>query len=58
MSKMAENMEWENEAPALAKLKKSNPFTVPANYFDELGERINQSVFLSSLKKEEGFTTP
>lgn len=57
---MAENMEWENEAPHLAKLKKSNSFTVPTNYFEELGERINQSVFISSLKKNEhlGFHTP
>lgn len=57
---MADNMEWENEAPQLAKLKKSNPFTVPSNYFEELGERINQSVFISSLPKSEqtGFNTP
>jgi len=57
---MAENMEWENEAPQLAKLKKSNPFTVPENYFGELEERIHQSVFMSSLEKtaNAGFTTP
>jgi len=60
MSKMAENMEWENEAPQLAKLKKSNPFTVPNQYFEELGERINQSVFISNLEKTEnaGFNVP
>jgi len=60
MSKMAENMEWENEAPQLAKLKKSNPFTVPSNYFEELNERINQSVFISSLERNEqgGFHIP
>ncbi len=57
---MAENMEWENEAPQLAKLKKSNPFTVPNQYFEELGERINQSVFISKLEKTEnaGFNVP
>lgn len=57
---MADNMEWENEVPQLAKLKKSNPFTVPSNYFEELNERINQSVFISSLEKKEhnGFNTP
>lgn len=57
---MAENMEWENEAPRLAKLKKSNPFTVPSDYFEGLEERINQSVFMSSLQKSEqtGFTVP
>lgn len=57
---MAENMEWENEAPQLAKLERSNPFTVPTNYFGELQERINQSVFMSSLEKttNAGFATP
>ncbi|WAC40777.1 hypothetical protein [Pedobacter sp. SL55] len=60
MSKMADNMEWENEAPQLAKLKKSNPFTVPSNYFEGLEERINQSVFISALQKNEdaGFVVP
>lgn len=57
---MAENMEWENEAPQLAKLKRVNPFTVPNQYFDELEERINQSVFISKLEKTEnaGFNVP
>ena len=57
---MAENMEWENEAPKLAKLDRTNPFTVPSDYFEELQERINQSVFISSLQKSEGsgFTVP
>ena len=60
MSKMAENMEWENEAPKLAKLEKSNPFTVPSNYFEELEGRINQSVFINSLQQEKhtGFNVP
>jgi len=57
---MAENMEWENEAPQLAKLKKVNPFTISSNYFEELNERIHQSVFIDALKKSEqaGFITP
>lgn len=57
---MAENMEWENEAPRLAKLERTNPFTVPSNYFEGLEERINQSVFMSSLQKSEhsGFNVP
>lgn len=65
---MADNMDnvpkaslgEENEAPRLAKLKRSNPFTVPSNYFEELEVRINQSVFMSSLQKNEatGFTVP
>lgn len=57
---MAENMEWENEAPQLAKLKRVNPFTVPNQYFEELEERINQSIFISKLEKTEnaGFNVP
>ena len=33
---MAENMEWENEEPQLAKLKKVNPFKVTNQYFEEI----------------------
>ena len=57
---MAEDMEWENEAPQLAKLTKSNPFTIPSNYFEELTERINQSVFVNHMVRKDhaGFTTP
>ena len=57
---MAENMDGENEAPGLINLTRSNPFTTPSNYFDELTGRINQSVFVSNLAKTEGdgFTTP
>jgi len=53
-------MEWENEAPQLAKLKKANPFTVPSNYFEELNERIHQSLFIDALKKSKqtGFSAP
>ena len=57
---MAENMEWEKEAPTLANLNKENPFIVPSNYFDELTERVQQSVFIDSLKvtENEGFSVP
>ncbi|WP_113639644.1 hypothetical protein [Nubsella zeaxanthinifaciens] len=60
MNKMADNMEWENEAPELAKLEKKNPFTVPAHYFDELSERTQSLIFIESLKREgnSGFEVP
>jgi hypothetical protein len=60
MSKMADNMEWENEAPTLAKLKRSNPFTVPTNYFDELSQRTESLIFIESLSKKDiqGFSVP
>jgi hypothetical protein len=60
MSKMAENIEWEKEAPELAKLPKSNPFSVPNAYFVSLTERINQTVFINTISedKDAGFSTP
>lgn len=60
MSKMAEHMDWESEAPNLARLQKTNAFGVPPTYFDDLENRIKQSVFLSELSKEENgaFSTP
>ncbi len=55
-----ENMEWEREAPQLASLPRTMPYRVPDNYFNELQERINQSVFVESLmqKESQGFTVP
>jgi hypothetical protein len=60
MKKMAENMDWENEAPNLAKLDKSNPFKVPSNYFDELEERVHAAIFIEELAKQKssGFKVP
>lgn len=62
MSKMAENMDWEKDAPQLAGLKKSTPFSVPPQYFEGLTERINQAVFINNIAIEKtidaGFSTP
>lgn len=46
-------MEWEEEAPNLAALKKGNPFNVPENYFNELAERTQQLFFIDSLQEEK-----
>ncbi|TCC86983.1 hypothetical protein EZ428_22520 [Pedobacter frigiditerrae] len=55
-----ENMEWEKEAPQLASLPRTTPYSVPDNYFNELQNRINQSVFVDGLmqKENQGFNVP
>ena len=55
-----ENMEWELEASHLASLPRTTPFNVPNQYFDDLQNRINQSVFVDELMQREnqGFTVP
>lgn len=51
---MADNMDWEKEAPHLAQLERKNPFTVPAHYFDELSQRTQSLIFIESFKNESG----
>lgn len=60
MNKREEHMEWEKEAPQLASLSRTTPFSVPDNYFNELQSRINQSIFIDglTLKENHGFTVP
>ncbi|RZK59486.1 MAG: hypothetical protein EOO91_05155 [Pedobacter sp.] len=60
MNKREEHMEWEKEAPQLASLSRTTPFSVPDNYFNELQNRINESVFVDGLMQKEnhGFTVP
>lgn len=55
-----ENMEWEMEAPHLAALPRTMPYSVPDKYFNDLQVRINQSVFVDGLMQREnqGFTIP
>jgi hypothetical protein len=60
MSKLEENIDWENEAPFLAGIEKKTPFRIPENYFDELPAKINNMVFLDGLNasNSNGFTVP
>lgn len=53
-------MEWEKEAPQLASLPRTTPYSVPDKYFNSLQERINDSVFVDGLmqKGNQGFTVP
>jgi hypothetical protein len=56
-----ENRDWINEFEALKKVSASNPFSVPAGYFDNLDERIMSVKNLEELKKSQplnGFSLP
>jgi hypothetical protein len=56
-----ENKDWLNDYKLLKQVKKDNPFTVPAGYFDDLGDRIVSRKNLDVLKSNnaaEGFTVP
>lgn len=55
-----DNMEWEMEASHLASLPRTTPYRVPDNYFDDLQEHINQSIFMDGLmqKENQGFIVP
>jgi hypothetical protein len=54
MDNKLENNEWMNEAPFLAKLPRTNPFSTPPGYFEGLQENINASVYLDRLKDQAG----
>ncbi len=60
MNIIDENMDWEEEASHLASLPRTTPYCVPDKYFDELANRINQSVFVDGLmqKETQGFSVP
>ncbi len=56
-----ENKDWLNDYMSLKQVNNDNPFTVPAGYFDDLGDRIVSRKNLDELKNnnpEAGFTVP
>jgi hypothetical protein len=56
-----ENNEWAGEEMSLLRFTKNNPFTVPAGYFEEAGQRIASLIKLDELKSTDpanGFTVP
>ena len=56
-----ESRDWLNEYKALKQVGKTNPFSVPAGYFDDLGDRIMANKYFSELKdsvSESGFLFP
>jgi len=61
MKSEMENKDWLNEYEALKQINPANPFTVPAGYFDDLGDRIVAFKKLDELKSNGssgGFTVP
>ena len=48
-----ENKDWLNDYPTLKQINSANPFTVPAGYFDELGDRIASYKNLIELKSTQ-----
>ena len=56
-----ENKDWLNEYMSLKQINPANPFTVPAGYFDDLGDRIVAFKKLDELKNNGssgGFSVP
>ena len=54
MDNKLEHNEWMDEAPFLAKLPRTNPFSTPPGYFEGLQDQINTSRYLDKLKEEAG----
>src|ERR1700761_1257325 len=56
-----ENKDWLNEYVSLKQVNPANPFSVPAGYFDSLGDRIVAFKNLDELKSKgssDGFAVP
>lgn len=51
------NDDWMKEAPKLAETGNSNPFTVPADYFETMQEQLQGRITIEQLK-EENFLVP
>lgn len=61
MTQDMDNKKWLDEYPALKKVSQTNPFTVPAGYFEGLDESIRSAITIDELKNKipaEGFTVP
>ena len=54
MDNEIENKDWMAEAPHVAALSRSTPFTVPDQYFEELNAQIVNSVYVTDLKEKTG----
>ena len=52
--------EWQKDAPMLASISRSTPFSVPDGYFDTLSEQLNARVLIESerLKTQNNFRVP
>ncbi|TDO22021.1 hypothetical protein [Pedobacter duraquae] len=54
MDNTLENKDWMAEAPHVAALSRSNPFTVPDQYFEGLNTQILNAVYMDKLKEKAG----
>ncbi len=54
------DIDWQKDAPTLAGIGKSIPFTVPSGYFEDLSNNLNARIFIESLhvKENNGFAVP
>ncbi|MBC8054532.1 MAG: hypothetical protein H7Y13_15840 [Sphingobacteriaceae bacterium] len=53
------NESWQTNAPTLAAMEKTNPFTVPEGYFGELEEQIAGRIKITQFDNNQAlFTTP
>ncbi len=53
------NGDWMKEAPKLAEIERTNPFTVPADYFETAQEQLRQRIAIGEGEvKSEGFNVP
>ncbi|WP_207429716.1 hypothetical protein [Pedobacter sp. SYSU D00535] len=55
------NEDWRTEAPKLAAMERSNPFTVPENYFDTLSEQLQARINIENITASDtasGLTVP
>jgi hypothetical protein len=55
MKSEMENKDWLNEYMSLKQINPANPFTVPAGYFSDLGDRIVAFKNLDELKNKGSF---
>lgn len=54
------DMDWLNEAPTLAAIRRDTPFSVPSGYFENLSENLKAQALLESVRFEnkEEFKLP
>jgi hypothetical protein len=53
LNEMNEN--WQEHAPTLAAMEKTNPFSVPDGYFEEMQQQLHSRIRISQLDDNETF---
>jgi hypothetical protein len=52
------NDDWPKDAPILAGLRKTNPFTVPDGYFKEMEAQVHSRIHIDGLSSEQVLKVP